>query len=127
MNNFELWQMIIGSGGLLGIAIGVVFLVFRTGRIVQKIDAFDSDFTEMKSDFKELKTNVVELKVDVRGLQSNVKGLQSDVSEIKERVTFMETFIFFSEFKAETNGSRSEMMKEVWKKRRMKQVAVKEK
>ncbi len=34
----EIWAMIIGSGGLLTLIGGIVFLSFRTGKIIAKMD-----------------------------------------------------------------------------------------
>jgi len=117
MTNFEVWQMIIGSGGILGIIAGIVFLVFRTGRIVEKINTI------------EIKMNTTDEKLEIfkKEIREDIRRLQSDISDIKERVTFMEAFMFFSEFKAESGNSRSELMKESWKKRKMKQLEAKEK
>lgn len=157
MNGFEMWQMIVGSGGILGIAVGVIFLVFRTGRIVQKIETIDSTLKEFKNEVneelrdvrqeikqesrilrqemkeeslkvrEEIKSEIAFVRGDVISLKDTIKDIQKDVSDIKERVSFMETFMFFSEFKADNPTSRSETMREVWKKRRMKQVQVKDK
>ena len=60
-------------------------------------------------------------------LREATQRMQDDISDMKERVSFMETFMFFSEFKTESHGSRSETMKEVWKKRRAKQIENKDK
>lgn len=156
MSNFEILQMVIGSGGILGITIGLVILVFRTGRIVQKIETIECELKEFKKESKqefqnirqevkeefknfrheikeeflkvrsEIKSEVAQVGGEVLSLAEGSKRMQSDISDIKERVAFMEAFIFFSEFKAENNTSRSETMKEIWKKRRMKQVQSRE-
>lgn len=96
----EILQLILGSSGLLGIA----FLIFRTGRIVEKIDGLDKSVT---------------------GLEASIQELRHDVSDIKERVSFIESFVFFSEFKAESNNPRSIAAKKMWERRKMKKVGSK--
>jgi hypothetical protein len=102
----EILQLILGSSGLLG----VTFLIFRTGRIVEKVENLGNQLSKLDHDLK-----------------NDIKELKNDVTDIKERVSFMESFIFFSEFKAESNGSRSEAAKRMWEKRRMKGVESKAK
>jgi len=95
----EVLHLIFGSGGLAG----VLFLIFRTGRIVQKIDHLDKDLHTLKVD---------------------VNGIKNDVSDIKERVAFIESFVFFSEFRAESNNPRSEAAKRMWDRRKSKKLEV---
>lgn len=70
MTGLETIHLILGSSGLLGI----VFLIFRTGRIVEKVDRLGLDLGSLKTEIKELRT---------------------DVADVKERVAFMESFVFF--------------------------------
>lgn len=101
MTTADTIQLILGSGGILGILVGFAFLVFRTGKIVQMINVLGKDVNELKT----------------------------DVKDIRERVVYMEAFMFFSEFKGEptTNNTHSDRMKKAWEKRRTKQVEVREK
>jgi len=92
----EVLHLIFGSGGLAG----VLFLIFRTGRIVQKIDHLDKDLHTLKVD---------------------VNGIKNDVSDIKERVAFIESF---AEFRAESNNPRSEAAKRMWDRRKSKKLEV---
>ena len=56
-------------------------------------------------------------KIDIK-----LQNIQTDVTDIRERVSFMEGFIFFSEFKSESNNSRSDSAKKMWERRKMKAV-----
>jgi hypothetical protein len=100
MTNIEILQLVLGSGGFLGIA----FVIFRTGRIVEKIGNLDKDLNSLKTDIKDLKIDIV---------------------DIKERVSFIESFVFFSEFQAESNNPRSAGAKKMWERRKMKKVSSK--
>ena len=214
MTTNEIIQLILGSGGIIG---GVAFLVsriFRTGKIVQNINAIGQDLSELKVEMKsgflrieqDMRSGSLKLEQDMRSgslkLEQDMKSLSSkveqdikslslkieqdmrsesskveqnmkslslkveqdmksgfykaeqdlketrkdikseiaavggeililredikrthfDVSDIKERVAFMESFIFFSEFMAESNNSRSESAKKMWERRKMKAV-----
>jgi Sec-independent protein translocase protein TatA len=159
MTILEIVQLVIGSGGLLGLLGTVFFLVFRTGKIVEKINFIGKEVSdlrgEMKSDMSslrsELKSDVstlrAEMKSDILMLKNELKSeisqvggellifkkevkeefekLHVDVSDIKERVTFMEAFIFFSEFTTEGNNARSDAAKKMWERRKMKKVEIK--
>jgi hypothetical protein len=144
MGLIEILQLILGSSGLLGIA----FLIFRIGRIVEKVDVLERCVTqleintktsisgvyaEIKEFRKEVKEEIDCFKKDLKSeissvggevlmLREDIKRMHVDVSDVKERVAFMEAFIFFSEFTAESNNSRSESAKKMWERRRMKKV-----
>ena len=170
MGLIEILQLILGSSGLLGIA----FLIFRIGRIVEKVDVLERCVTQLeintktsisgvyaeikefrkevkeeidcfKKDLKseisaeikefrkevkeeidcfkkDLKSEISSVGGEVLMLREDIKRMHVDVSDVKERVAFMEAFIFFSEFTAESNNSRSESAKKMWERRKMKKV-----
>lgn len=97
MTTIEIIQLVIGSGGFLGIA----FIIFRTGRMVQQITTLDKDINSVKTD---------------------IKDLSKEVADVKERVSFMESFVFFSEIQAESNNPRSDAAKKMWERRKMKKL-----
>lgn len=147
MTLIEIIQLVVGSGGLIGIA----FLIFRTGRIVEKIETTNADLIEFKEDVKkefdktdqklssfrkEVKDDFERSRSDVKSeiasvggellmVREDIKRMQVDVSDVKERVAFIEAFVFFSEFKAESNNSRSEAAKKMWERRKMKKLGSK--
>jgi uncharacterized Ntn-hydrolase superfamily protein len=62
-------QIIIGSGGVLGIA----FLVFRTGRIVEKIESSDKKISEIKDDIKEVRRTLNLIEIQIGKLETRVE------------------------------------------------------
>lgn len=54
-----------GSGGLLGVFI----LIFRTGKIVERIDNLE----EMKKDVKEIKTTMNSMAIQIAKLETRVE------------------------------------------------------
>lgn len=100
MTTAETIQLVLGSGGILGILLGIAFLIFRTGKIVQTISAIGKD----------------------------VNDLKNDVRDIRERVVYIEAVMFFSGLKDEPvtpANVHSERMKKSWEKRRSKQLEIK--
>jgi hypothetical protein len=61
----EWLQLIMGSGGLLGVFI----LIFRTGKIVERIDNLE----EMKKDVKEIKTTMNSMAIQIAKLETRVE------------------------------------------------------
>lgn len=108
MTTIEIIQLVIGSGGALGIA----FLVFRSGRTVEKIDNLGRYITKLEDS----------LKSEIREVRADLKELRVDVADVKERVSFMESFVFFSEIQAESNNPRSDAAKKMWERRKMKKL-----
>ena len=129
MTLIEIIQLVVGSGGLIGIA----FLIFRMGRIVEKIVTTNADLKELKEDVKkefekvrsDIKSNIASVGGELLMVREDIKRMQVDVSDVKERVAFIEAFVFFSEFKAESNNSRSEAAKKMWERRKMKKLGSK--
>lgn len=73
MTTIEIIQLFLGSGGLLGI----LFLAFRTGKIVQKIDTLEEhcnkNFLEMKMDIKDIKRSISSMEVQIGRLETRVE------------------------------------------------------
>lgn len=63
----QIFQLIVGSGGLLGI----LYLIFRTGRIVEKIDSMDKklDKSIEKLDDANNRLTKLEVRVEERTLK----------------------------------------------------------
>lgn len=65
MNGFEIIQTIIGTG-LVG---GVVLLIFRGGKVMQKISNIETKVTSIESDVKEIRTEIKHLSERVSHLE----------------------------------------------------------
>lgn len=57
-NTFEIIKLIIGSAGLMGIIIVLITLIFKSGKIVQKIDSM-----EKKIDILDKKVSDVDVRL----------------------------------------------------------------
>lgn len=126
MTNLDIIHLLLGSGGLLGILISLIFFSFRTGKIIQQINTLDADVKELRKETREEFWKIrKENKDELENVRMDIRSVQANVSDVKERVTFMETFIFFSEFTAESNNPRSEAAKEMWKRRKQKTLEAK--
>ena len=65
----EIVQLIIGSGGL----IGVLILIFRTGRIVEKLDSLDRSACEMKLDIKCINAKLGTIDIQIAKLETRLE------------------------------------------------------
>jgi peptidoglycan hydrolase CwlO-like protein len=86
MTTFEIIQLFIGSGGL----IGVILLFFQLGKFAQKIDAIDQRIEEFKKDtgknFLEVKCEIKEMKHSINALEIQLGRLETRVEERTLRV-----------------------------------------
>lgn len=73
-NTFELLKIIIGSGGFLSIFISLIILIFRTGKIVQKIEYIEIDITDIRS-------GITEIKKDIHYIESRLSRLEGRFDE----------------------------------------------
>lgn len=69
METTEIFQILIGSGGLLGI----IILVFRTGKIVEKVENSDKKISEIKDDIKDIKRALGNMEVQIGKLETRVE------------------------------------------------------
>jgi hypothetical protein len=73
MTTFEIIQIFIGSGGLLGI----IFIFFKMGKFAQKIETLDEsckkNFTEIRNDIKEIKHSINALEIQMGKLETRVE------------------------------------------------------
>lgn len=58
MTTFEIIQIVLGSGSF----IGLIILIFRTGKFVQKFESFEKNFETLEISIKEINS-----KLDVHG------------------------------------------------------------
>jgi hypothetical protein len=140
------WALIIGSSGLAGVA----YLIFRGGRFIQKAESHFGDIEKLRSETSgdieklrsDIKGDMEKLRLDMKGdteklrsemnknfeeSRKEIMEIKTDISHIKERLIFIEALLFFSGMGPDPASSRSESMREVWKKRKMKQVEAKSK
>jgi hypothetical protein len=103
----EVLQLIVGSGGLLGIA----YLVFKTGRIIERIDNMDK--------------KIVTLGEKIDSVSQELKETRKDIHSIDIRLAVLEAENIFYNCIPEPN-IRSEAAKNVWKKRKQKILQVQE-
>lgn len=103
MNLAEVIQLIIGSGGLFG----VLLLIFRTGRIVERISSIEKSIYGLKDDIQEVRIDI--------------KEIRNDISDLRERVAGIEMSTIFLQVNPNP-PSRSDVAKKMWEKRRAKQV-----
>ena len=73
MNAKEIIELVLGSGGLISILI----LVFRMGKVVQKIEELETssekNFSEIKSDIKQIRTSINSMEVQIGKLETRVE------------------------------------------------------
>lgn len=73
MTTFEIIQILLGSGGL----IGIVLLFFQLGRFAQKIESLEIDskknFLEIKGDIKEMKHSINAIEIQLSKLETRVE------------------------------------------------------
>lgn len=86
MTTVEIIELLLGSGGLIGIFV----LVFRMGRMVQKIDAFSISFEDFKGcsarSFSEIKCDIKDMKVRLNTMEVQLGKLETRVEERTLRV-----------------------------------------
>ena len=73
MTTVEIIELILGSGGLIGICI----VIFRMGKIVQNIETLDENckknFSEMRADIKEIRQGINVIEVQIGKLETRVE------------------------------------------------------
>lgn len=88
MTTVDIIQLLIGSGGLLGL----VIMFFRMGRFAEKVDnlckkvdGFDHsceyNFREMRSDLKKIGSEISEVKASINELEVQMGILETRVEE----------------------------------------------
>ena len=102
------WQFLIGSGGLLGLG----YLIFKFGRFTQKFDTFVIS-TTARFDSIDSRFNSVDIEL---------KGIRKDLHSIDVRLSILEAETIMCNAMPD-NNSRSAAAKEMWKKRKQKQLA----
>lgn len=79
MTTFEIIQLFIGSGGL----IGVVLLFFQLGKFAQKIDSMDK---RMESLDESCKKNFSEIKNDIKEMKHSINAIEVQLGKLETRV-----------------------------------------
>jgi peptidoglycan hydrolase CwlO-like protein len=74
MTTFEMVELFIGSGGL----IGIIFIFFRMGKFAQKIESMDDN---CKKEFIHIHTDIKEIRHSVNALEKLVSKLETRVEE----------------------------------------------
>lgn len=69
MTGTEIFQCIVGSGGLIGIC----FVIFRTGKIVQNIENIAKEVKEISQKVGELEKGQTEMRVQLGKLETRVE------------------------------------------------------
>lgn len=69
----EILSLCIGSGGLLGI----LFVIFRTGKIVQQVETISKDTDSLKNGSSEIKTEIASIGSRLSRIEGYLMGLKS--------------------------------------------------
>jgi archaellum component FlaC len=82
----EVLSLILGSGGLIGVAV----LIFRTGRMVEKIEIIGKNVEslkiEMSNEFKNVANEFKEIRKDISTINTSLARLETRVDERTLRV-----------------------------------------
>jgi predicted nucleic acid-binding Zn-ribbon protein len=86
MTTFEIIQIFLGSGGL----IGILFLFFRIGKTAEKIEHLETSMNDLKSvsqqEFDSLKESVREMQRSITKIEVQIGKLEIRVEERTLRV-----------------------------------------
>lgn len=88
MTNIEIVQLVMGSGGF----IGVLILIFRAGKIVQKIETLAVDLSSLKAELKkDLSSAKEDIKKDILVSHEDIKIIKSHITGIEIQIAKLET------------------------------------
>jgi hypothetical protein len=104
MTVLEVIQLVLGSGGV----VGILLLIYKLGRVIERIEYLGRDIYKVHE--------------EIGATRATLREVKNEILDVKERVSFIESFVFFSEIQAESNNPRSDAAKKMWERRKMKKL-----
>ena len=76
MTGNEIYQLIGGISGLIGIS----YLIFKMGKFTESMDR---QFQEVRTDNREMKTEIKEMKTEIKEIKSDISKLNGKIEKLE--------------------------------------------
>ena len=116
---FEIIKFVLGSGGL----IGVIVIVFRFGKVFEKLESMDRKFDAIDKKFDAVEKRFDKIDEKFDKIDQRFNHIDKTLAEHGERLAFLEAAnIYTMPVEPVIPNARSSAAAEMWRKRRSKKL-----